>query len=306
MQKLSDPPLRGCGLGKGPTLKGRCGERPARVQAFSRPLTLLCVPTPRHELERLTIAVTGRDRAALAVEPPDEEEQQQIAALVLRREVGEPLQYLEGSVQFGPIDLVVDERALIPRPETERVWEEAVASLREAGPGTVIVDLGVGSGALALALKHSFPQAQVFGIDISEDALALAKENAARAGLEVTFLHGDLFEPLPKRLMGRIDLVVANPPYVTEGDFAGLPTEVRDHEPRLALVAGPTGTEILERIADDGIWWVGVGGWIICEIGDTQGDAVEALFFAFDREVRPDLTGRDRILVARRGASCCV
>ncbi len=170
------------------------------------------MPIPDHEYERIAAAVTGRDRPALTAEPFTADEQVRIEALVARRESGEPLQYLEGSVQFGPIDLIVDERALIPRPETERVWEEAVASLREAGPGTVIVDLGTGSGALALALKHAFPEAQVYGVDISEDALALAKENAAHTGLDVTFLHGDLFEPLPKRLMGRVDLLVSNPP----------------------------------------------------------------------------------------------
>jgi len=252
------------------------------------------------------MAVTGRDRASLALEPPSASDQQQIAQLEARRRAGEPLQYLEGSVPFGPVDLLVDPRALIPRPETERVWEEAVLSLGVAGPGTVIVDVGTGSGALALALKHAFPEAQVFGIDISEDALALAKENATRTGLDVTFLHGDLFEPLPKRLMGRVDLVVANPPYVAVAEIADLPAEVRDHEPHAALVSGPTGTEILERIADEGFWWVGIGGWIISEIGESQGESVHAAFFAFDREVRPDLTGRDRVLVARRGASCCV
>ena len=261
---------------------------------------------PEHERWRLMTAVTGRDRASLALLPPTSGETEQIEVMVERRIAGEPLQYLEGSVQFGPLDLLVDERALIPRPETERVWEEAVTSLREAGPGTVIVDIGTGSGALALALKHSFPEAQVYGTDVSEAALTLAKENAARTGLDVTFLHGDLFEPLPKRLMGRVDLIVSNPPYVAEGEFAGLPPDVRDHEPRGALVSGPSGTETLDRIADEGFWWVGIGGWLICEIGETQGEAAMEAFLAFDREVRPDLTGRDRILVARRGASCCV
>jgi len=186
------------------------------------------------------------------------------------------------------------------------VFEEAVHSLGEAGPGTVIVDLGTGSGALALALKHAFPQAQVYATDISEDALALAKENATRTGLEVTFLHGDLFEPLPKRLMGRVDLVVSNPAYVAERDLHELPSEVRDHEPLQALVSGPTGMEMIQRVADEAFWWVGIGGWVITEIGDTQGEAAHGAFFAFDREVRSDLTGRDRVLVARRGASCCV
>jgi release factor glutamine methyltransferase len=261
---------------------------------------------PDHERERLTIAVTGRDRSSLALEPPTPQEVARVAQLEARREAGEPLQYLEGTVQFGPLELKIDDRALIPRPETERVWEEAVSSLREAGPGTVIVDLGTGSGVLALALKHSFPDAQVFGVDISEAAVSLAQENAGRLGLDVTFLVGDLFEPLPERLMGRVDLLVSNPPYVADAELETLPPEVRDHEPHAALVGGPTGLEILERIADEGFWWVGIGGWVVCEIGDSQGESAHGAFFAFDREVRPDLTGRDRILVARKGASCCV
>lgn len=280
---------------------GRAPSTWDRSQAYPRVMSI-----PEHERWSLMTAVTGRDRASLTLLAPTSQQVEQIEVLVERRVAGEPLQYLEGSVQFGPLDLLVDGRALIPRPETERLWEEAVASLREAGPGTVIVDLGTGSGALALALKHSFPQAQVYGTDVSEAALTLAKQNAVRTGLEVTFLHGDLFEPLPKRFMGRVDLIVSNPPYVAEGEFAELPRDVRDHEPRVALVSGPSGTEILDRIADEGFWWVGIGGWLICEIGETQGEAVTEAFLAFDREVRQDLAGRDRILVARRGASCCV
>lgn len=260
---------------------------------------------PDHELRRLTDLVTGRsalDRTA----PLDAEQRRRLERLVERRLAGEPLQYLEGTAAFGPLELAVDRRALIPRPETERVWEEAVHSLGEAGPGTVIVDLGTGSGALALALKHAFPLARVIGVDLSADALALARENAERTGLDVEFLQGDLFEPLPESLRGRIDLLVSNPPYVAEAELADLPDDVRDHEPHLALVAGPVGTEVLARIADESFWWVGIGGWVICEIGETQGAAVDALFGMFDREVRADLTGRDRILVARKGASCCV
>jgi len=241
----------------------------------------------------------------LTLEPsltPDE--QSALDALVARRAAGEPLQYLEGTVEFGPLTLKIDGRALIPRPETERLWEEAVRSLGEAGPGTVIVDVGTGSGCLALALKHAFPDARVFGIDVSADALALAEENAVLTGLEVTFLHGDLFSPLPAGLEGRVDLVVSNPPYVADGD--PLPAEIRDHEPHAALFAGPAGTEVLARIAEDAYWMVGVGGWVLCEIGDGQADDAVRMFSAFDREVRQDLAGRDRILVARKGASCCL
>ncbi len=260
---------------------------------------------PSHELDRLRRAITRRSAAGLVIEPDlTADQQQRLDDLVARRRSGEPLQYLEGTVDFGPITIRVDDRALIPRPETERVWEEAVASLRVAGPGTVIVDLGTGSGCLALALKHAFPQARVIGVDISLDALALARENAALTGLDVEWLQGDLFTALPAELEGRLDLTVSNPPYVAAGD--PLPAEIADHEPHVALFAGPTGTEVLARIAEDGYWWAGVGGWVICEIGDGQKEAAEGLFAAFDREVRRDLAGKDRILVARKGASCCV
>lgn len=245
---------------------------------------------PDHELRRLrAVAADG----------------EMLDALVARRLAGEPLQYLEGSVQFGPLELGIDRRALIPRPETERLWELAVERLGDAGPGTVIVDLCTGSGALALALKHAFPEARVYGTDLSEEALMLAKENAAATGLDVEFLHGDLFAALPGRLQGRIDLLVANPPYVADAEVASLPTDVRHHEPRMALTSGPTGLEVIRRIADDGYWWVGIGGWVVCEIGETQGAAVERLFGHFDREIERDLTGRDRYVIARRGASCC-
>jgi release factor glutamine methyltransferase len=260
---------------------------------------------PVYEVDRLRRAVTGRTHAALVQDPDlSDDERTRLAGLVTRRQAGEPLQYLEGTVDFGPLTLKIDRRALIPRPETERVWEEAVASLRRAGPGTVIVDLGTGSGCLALALKHAFPDARVIGVDISPAALSLARENGVATGLEVEWTEGDLFGPLPRSLEGRIDLIVSNPPYVATGD--ALPAEIVDHEPALALFAGPVGTEMLARIAAEAYWWAGVGGWVICEIGDGQAEAAEALFSGFDREVRKDLAGRDRILVARKGASCCV
>ncbi len=170
----------------------------------------------------------------------------------------------------------------------------------------MIVDLCTGSGNLALALKHAFPAAQVYATDVDGGALSLAKENAARTGLDVAFLEGHLFEPLPRKLMGRVDLLVANPPYVAEHEVAALPGDVRHHEPRRALVAGPEGDEVLAAIADDAFWWLGVGGWLFVEMGETQGDRVTELFGGLDREVRRDLAGRDRYLAARRGASCCL
>jgi release factor glutamine methyltransferase len=238
---------------------------------------------PAHEARRL--------RAVAGSEAGFEE-------LVARRGAGEPLQYLEGTVQFGPLELLVDRRALIPRPETELLWE--MAAQQVVSP-TLIVDLCTGSGNLALALKQTFPAAQVYATDISEDALSLAEENASRTGLEVDFLKGDLFEPLAPDLRGRVDLLVANPPYVSETEFADLPTEVRDHEPYQALVAGPSGDEVVRRIIEEAPGWLGEDGVLLCEISESLlplppgGGWGEGSL-----EVRPDLTGRARILVARR------
>ncbi len=170
----------------------------------------------------------------------------------------------------------------------------------------MIVDLCTGSGNLALALKHAFPPARVFATDLSAEALALAAENRERLGLEVILLEGDLFEPLPRDLYGRIDLLVANPPYVAEGEVGSLPVDVRRHEPRLALVAGPRGDEVLVRLAEEAYWWLGTGGWLFCEIGHDQADRALDLFGTYlDVEVRPDLAGRARYLVGRKGARCC-
>jgi release factor glutamine methyltransferase len=252
------------------------------------------------------MAATGRSPVDLLADPTlDPAEQARVEGLVARRQAGEPLQYLEGRVPFGPIEVRVDRRALIPRPETEQLWEQAAAALGEAGPGTPIVDLGTGSGVLALALKHTFPAAPVYATDLSAEALDLARENAAANGLEVAFLLGDLFAPLPPGLRGRVELVVANPPYLSEAEWGQLPAEIRLHEPREALVAGPRGTEVLARIADEARWWLGIGGWVLCEIGETQSEEVLGLFDGYEREVRPDLAGRPRFLVARKGAPCC-
>lgn len=245
---------------------------------------------PRHEMDRLAAVAEG-DR---------------LADLIDRRSAGEPLQYLEGTVDFGPVRLSVDDRVLIPRPETEFMWEQACKALGGAGPGTVIVDLCTGSGAMALAFKHVWPTARVIGTDVSGAALEVAEANAAALGLSVEFRQGDLFDALPREVYQRIDLLVANPPYVAEGEWDQLPADVR-HEPREALMAGPEGTEVIDRIAADAVWWLGIGGWLFCEIGETQGaHAIQRFGQWLDTDLRSDLAGRARILVTRKGAPCCV
>lgn len=241
---------------------------------------------PAHELRRLW-AVAGEDHDRLA-------------ALVEARLGGEPLQYLEGTAAFGPLDLAVDHRVLIPRPETEQLWELATGLVDRP---EVIVDLCTGSGALALALKLVFPTARVLATELSPGAVAVARANAGRLGLEVEILEGDLFAPLLEDLAGRVDLVVSNPPYVAEGEWSVLPEDVK-REPVMALVAGPEGSEILARIAGQVGTWLRPGGVVVCEMGETQGETVRALFAGLDQiRIRPDLTGRDRFVTARRGSA---
>lgn len=248
------------------------------------------------------MAVTGRSRSGLYTGgAPTAGESARFARLVVRRRAGEPLQYLERIIPFGPADLRVDGRALIPRPETEYLWEQASQVIGGAGSGTRIVDLCTGSGALAVALKKAFPEARITATDLSEEALVLAAENAAMNDLAVDFYQGDLFSALPAAMNGRIDLLVTNPPYVSEAEYRALPDEIRSYEPRAALVAGPDGDEILERIADEVYWWLAEGGWFFCEIGETQGERALELFGGrLFCEVRNDLTGRPRILVGRK------
>lgn len=224
---------------------------------------------PDHEVRRLrTIAA----------------DQAQFEALVRARQAGQPLQYLEGSVQFGPVEVSVDSRVLIPRPETEYMFD--LAAKATVAP-RVIVDMCTGSGALALALKHVFPSARVIGTDNSAAALSMAQSN----GSGVEWLQGDLFSALSEDLQREIDLLVANPPYVAAGEWEALPTDVQ-REPVEALVAGPKGTEVVERILTGLGIWMSPGGQAWVEIGESQG----WLGQRFGIEVVKDQYGVDRFL----------
>lgn len=234
---------------------------------------------PPHELSRLE-AIAGPSK-------PLEE-------LVARRLGGEPLQYIEGSAPFGPLDLLVDDRVLVPRPETEGLFEIASRMVRNP---EVIVDLCTGSGALALALKKAFPSGAVFATDISEDAIDVAIENRHRNRLDIYLAAGDLFEPLPASLLGEVDLLVANPPYIAEAEFAGLPDDVK-REPRVALIAGPTGLEVIRNIGASAARWLRPGGVLVCEIGETQAIPAANAFLGLPTVVRQDHAGRDRYVVA--------
>jgi release factor glutamine methyltransferase len=219
-----------------------------------------------------------------------------LQALVARRIGGEPLQYLEGTAAFGPLDLHVDSRVLIPRPETEQLWE--IASGLVESPA-VVVDLCTGSGALAIALSRSFPEAEVYGTDLSGDALDVARFNGESLKSEVEWCSGDLFDALPAQLEGAVDLLVSNPPYVAEHEYADLPEDVR-REPKMALVSGPTGLEVYERIAAEIGRWLADGGVFALEIGECQANAVMRLFTEFSPRLRQDLNRRDRFVIGAK------
>jgi len=247
----------------------------------------------RHEAERLLMAVTGLTRSGLLIlDSVSPEESERFEQLAERRRSGYPLQYLEREVPFAAIDVHVDERALIPRPETEHLWELASAG-KEPG---VVVDVCTGSGVLALSAKHRWPAARVVGTDVSREALSLARENGARLGIDVDWGEGDLFDAVDPGLRGMVDLVLANPPYVSESEYASLPDDVRRHEPRQALVADDDGLAVIGDLGAQIGQWLAPDGEVWCEIGETQGAAAVAAFSGLDVRLVQDLTGRDRYL----------
>lgn len=253
---------------------------------------------PEHEVQRLLVVSSGRSRTELLLGVDlGADVRADFESLLARRRSGEPLQYIEGRIPFGPIEVSVDSRALIPRPETEQLFELLVDAVDP--PPRVVVDLCTGSGNLALALKYTWPDAIVWGTDVSAEAVSLVQENSAASGLEVVELEGDLFDPLPAHLRGLVDVVVANPPYLSHVEYHMLPAEVANYEPATALVAGSTGDEVLARIAAEAVEWLRPGGLVACEISEFRGDRARGLFADYDAAILPDLTGRDRFVVGR-------
>ena len=210
--------------------------------------------------------------------------------LVAQRATRRPLQHVLGTAAFRHLDLLCDGRALVPRPETEVTAGVAIEAL---GAGGRLLDVGTGSGCIALSVAHEVAAVEVVATDVSPDALALAAENAARVGLSIDLRQGDLFAPLAPG--ETFDVIVSNPPYVAEREVEGLEPEVKDHDPRLALVAGPTGLEVLARLVAEGPAHLRAGGVLVLEIAPHQ-----AAWGAGHGEVRPDLAGRPRVLVVRR------
>jgi release factor glutamine methyltransferase len=270
----------------------------AAVRDAERELGAARVPEPRTDAEILVAHVLGCGRSELYGRGPDlgDEGRERLRALVERRRAREPLQYILGEWGFRRLTLTVDERVLVPRPETEIVVERCLALLH-AIPEPLVLDVGVGSGAIALALADEHPGVRVTGVDASADALVVAHENARRAGLtdRIDLVHGDLLA----RVAGPFDLVVSNPPYVDPGQIASLEPEVRDWEPRSALVA-PGVTDAVARSAGAVLR---PGGWLVFEVGAGAAGTVARLLRSLDYAevtVTPDLSGVDRVVDGRR------
>jgi release factor glutamine methyltransferase len=256
------------------------------------------VERPRLEAELLLGHALGMERVELYMHldrPLTASELDDARALVTRRASGEPLQYVLGEWGFRRLTLTVDRRALIPRPETEMLVERCLALL-DGAPTPRVLDVGTGSGAVALAIADEHPGARVTAIDVSEQALALAGENAERTGVAVELLCHDLFAGLPR---GDWDLVVSNPPYVREDELGALAREVVDWEPGLALLDGGH-TEALVRGAAQVLR---PGGALVLETHEGGAAAVSALLeregYAAVRTTQ-DLAGRDRVVDGRR------
>ncbi len=261
------------------------------------------VDAPRLTAELLLAHALGCDRVRLYLDfdkPLGDPELARYRALVKRRAEGEPTAYLTGVREFYGRRFLVDARVLVPRPETELLAEAALAALPGGGAA---LDLGTGSGALAVTLALGRPGARVTAVDLSADALEVARLNAAALGAEVQLLAGDLFDPLPAG--ARFDVIVSNPPYVPSGELAGLQREVR-REPRLALDGGPDGLALLRRIVEAAPRWLAPGGLLLLEMHESHLEALPALCraagFAQAEAVR-DLAGLPRLTRARMAAA---
>jgi release factor glutamine methyltransferase len=260
------------------------------------------IENPKVEAEWLLAEFLGLKRLELFLQHDRLMEEEKLVPLrgwVKRRAEGEPLAYITGRAAFHGIELEVGPGVLIPRPETEQLVEQVCQECRDQ-PNPRIIDLGTGSGAIALALASAFPASKVLAIDASTAALAQAKANAERLGLRgrVAFRKGNWLE----KIQTTADIIVANPPYLTEAEWASARPEVRDHEPREALVAADAGLSDLQQILKSALPCLAQGGLLAMETGICHGDRLEDLAVAAgyaDVALKNDDSGRQRFLFAR-------
>jgi release factor glutamine methyltransferase len=264
------------------------------------------IESPRAEAQILLAHVLRCGKVDLLIrydEQPSEAERTRFRELIQRRVAGWPVAYLVGTRDFYLLSFEVTPAVLVPRPETETLVLEALAYLKPLSAPTVL-DLGTGSGCIAISLAQQKKDARVTAVDVSPDALTVARRNSARHGVadRIDFLQGDLFTPLAPGSVS--DLVVSNPPYIAPGEFAALAPDVRDHEPRIALDGGSDGLAFYPRIAAAVGSYLKPGGRLLMEIGYTQDEAVRAIL-ARQSELQlgptiKDMSGHPRVVVAKR------
>jgi release factor glutamine methyltransferase len=303
MKSAAERPRRG-----GPLFRrsGGAGSVGQRLAAAASALDRAGVPEPRLNAELLLADLLSTDRGGLLVrrcEPLGASLAERYEIMLRRRLGREPLQHITGMQEFFGLPFQVDRRVLIPRPETEGLVEAALAL--DLPKRARVADLGTGSGCLVVTLAVLRRDLRLAALDCCGEALDVARCNAQRNGVEerIEFRQGRIAAP-PRDWVGAMDLVVSNPPYVSETEWKGLAPEVRDHDPRLALVAGPTGLELFEELLPAAFGLLRPDGSLIAEIGCGTEEAVAELAAAAGFraiQVRPDLRGIPRVLVAERG-----
>jgi release factor glutamine methyltransferase len=262
------------------------------------------IESPRFEAELLLAHALKIDRMHVIIEPArslDDGELARYRDFIRRRRAGEPVAYIRGEKEFYGRVFHIDKRVLVPRPDTEILVETALRRTGGSSMGGRYLDLCTGSGCVAVSLAKERPTCKVFAVDLSSDALAVAVENAIRLGtiFPMVFLQGDLYEPLAAFPPLRFELITANPPYITDADFATLPRDVRGFEPRLALTGGADGLAVLRRVVSGARARLRPGGVLAVEMGAGQSEGVQALFaeagFA-DIVVDKDYGGHERVV----------
>ncbi len=277
------------------------------INETSQKLEAAGIPSARLDAEVLLAFCLNCDRAEFFKNPERQMSQDQMTAfqkMIARRLAFEPVAYITGRKAFWSFTLEVNPDVLIPRPDTEIIVEETIAVCRTRTLDRPrILDVGTGSGAIALALAKEIPEARIIATDISPAALAVAQKNARALGLAktVSFMLGDLFDKVP----GTFDLIVSNPPYIGADEYETLESGVRDFEPRVALWAGQTGVEFYEKLIYQAPSRLAEKGWLLLEIGAKQDKQVSAIMtatpgFYEDISVRADYAGLPRVIKGRR------
>ncbi len=264
-------------------------------------------PTPRLDVEVLLADCLKVDRLQFITHPEQFVSAKALAeykARIDRRKKGEPVSYIVGQKEFWSLPFYVNRAVLIPRPETEVLVEETLAVLAAPSPeARHVLDVGTGSGAIAVSLAVERADIRITATDLSRKALDVAEENARMNGVHdrIRFMQGDLFAPVA----GVYDVIVSNPPYISLSDFASLPAGIRNYEPAEALLAGPDGTEIHRELIFQGFSFLNRGGWLLMEMGEDQGRRIRSSLSEHGgyEEVgsRFDYGGTERVIKARRG-----